>query len=94
MKQFTGYYAYLIKNIGNRNQLVGRFDYFDPNTKLSGDAAGRDIYYQTLTIAWQYYLNDNIRFSLNYDMPWNETNATFTEDIADNVLTIRMQAKF
>jgi phosphate-selective porin len=94
MKQFSGYYAYLIKNIGNRNQLVGRYDYLDPNTKLSGDAAGKDVYYKTLTLAWQYYLNDNIRFSLNYEMPWNETNSTYKEDIADNVFTIRMQAKF
>jgi phosphate-selective porin len=94
MKQFSGYYAYLIKNIGRRNQLVGRYDYLDPNTKLSGDAAGKDVYYKTLTLAWQYYLNDNIRFSVNYEMPWNETNTTYTRDIADNVFTIRMQAKF
>jgi phosphate-selective porin len=94
VKQFSGYYAYLIKNIGRKNQLVGRYDFLDPNTKLSGDAAGKDVYYKTLTLAWQFYLNDNIRFSLNYEMPWNETNATYKEDIADNVFTIRMQAKF
>jgi hypothetical protein len=94
LKQFSGYYAYLIKNIGKKNQLVGRYDYLDPNTKLSGDAAGKDVYYKTLTLAWQYYLNDNIRFSLNYEMPWNEKNATYKEDIADNVFSIRMQAKF
>ena len=70
------------------------YDYFDPNTRLSGDAAGKDIYYKTLTLAWQYYLNDNIRFSLNYEMPKNETNTTYPEDIEDNVFTIRMQAKF
>ena len=33
-------------------------------------------------------------FQLNYEMPENETNATYPEDIADNVFTIRMQAKF
>jgi phosphate-selective porin len=93
-KQFSGYYAYLIKNIGKKNQLAGRYDYLDPNTNLAGDAAGKDIYYKTLTVAWQYYLNDNIRFSLNYEMPRNETNATYTEDIKDNVFTVRMQAKF
>jgi len=93
-KQFSGYYAYLIKNIGNRNQLVGRYDYLDPNTKLSGDAAGKDIYYKTLTLAWQYYLNDNIRFSVQYEMPKNETNTSNPNDIADNVFSIRMQAKF
>ncbi len=74
IKKFSGYYAYLIKNIGKKNQFVARYDYFDPNTTLSGDAAGKDVYYKTLTLAWQYYLNDNIRFSLNYEMPKNETN--------------------
>jgi phosphate-selective porin len=93
-RQFAGYYAYFIKNIGKKNQFVARYDYFDPNTKLSGDAAKKDIYYKTLTLAWQYYLNDNIRFSLNYEMPKNETNSTYTKDIKDNVFGLRMQAKF
>jgi phosphate-selective porin len=94
MKEFSGYYVYLIKNIGKKNQLVGRYDYFDPNTKLSGDAAKNDIYYKTLDLAWQYYLNDNIRFSIQYEMPKNETNAANPKDIKDNVFSIRMQAKF
>jgi phosphate-selective porin len=93
-KQFSGYYAYLIKNIGPKNQLVGRYDYFDPNAKLSGDQAGKDIYYKTLAIAWQFYLNDNIRLSAQYAMPKNETNTANPKDIADNVFTLRLQAKF
>ena len=93
-KKFAGYYAYLIKNVGNKNQFVARFDYFDPNTSLSADAAGKDVYYNTLTLAWQYYLNDNIRFSMNYAIAKNETNTAYPEDIADNVFGIRMQAKF
>ena len=97
MKKFTGYYAYLIKNIGKKNQFVTRYDYFDPNTSVSGDAASLDVYYKTWAFAWQYYLNDNIRISVQYDMPKNEINSTspiFNKDIADNVFSIRMQAKF
>jgi phosphate-selective porin len=93
-KEFSGYYAYLIKNLGKKNQFVTRLDYFDPNTRLSGDGAGKDVYYTTITFAWQYYLNENIRFSLNYGIPRNETNATYPDDIEDNVFGIRMQAKF
>jgi phosphate-selective porin len=93
-REFSGYYAYLIKNIGKKNQFVTRLDYFDPNTHLSGDASGKDVYYTTITFAWQYYLNENIRFSLNYGIPKNETNATYPDDIEDNVFGIRMQAKF
>jgi phosphate-selective porin len=93
-KEFSGYYAYLIKNIGNRNQVIARYDYFDPNTKLSGESAGNDIAYKTLDIAWQFYLNDNIRLSVQYEMPKNETNTRNPSDKKDNVFSLRMQAKF
>jgi len=93
-RKFAGYYAYLIKNIGKKNQVVTRWDNFDPNTQLSGDGAGKDIMYNTLTLAWQYYLNDNIRLTLNYEMPFNEKNSTTPDQLKDNVLGIRVQAKF
>ena len=93
-RNFSGYYAYLIKNIGKKNQFVVRYDHYDPNTDLSGDDAAKEVSYNTLTLAWQYYLNDNIRITLNYDKPWNETNTTVTEDKKDNVLGVRIQAKF
>ena len=41
---FTGYYITLVKNIGPKNQFVARYDYYDPNTKLKGDAAGSSLY--------------------------------------------------
>ncbi|MGD0341638.1 MAG: porin [Bacteroidales bacterium] len=98
---FSGYYVYLIKNIGSKNQFVAKYDYYDPNTKLSGDAAGANVYYKTLTLAWQYYLNDNIRISVNYEMPQNEKSAsvkniagTGDTQLKDNTLGIRIQAKF
>lgn len=94
IKNFSGYYIYLIKNIGPRNQMIARYDYYDPNTKLSGDVAKNDLFYKTLTLSWQHYLNDFIRISLNYEMPKNETNATIPKDLKDNVLGIRIQAKF
>ena len=91
---FSGYYIYFIKNIGPKNQFVAKYDYYDPNTKLAGDASNSSIFYKTLTIAWQYYLNDNIRISLNYEMPKNEINASNPVDKKDNTLGVRIQAKF
>ncbi len=91
---FSGYYIYLIKNIGGHNQFVARYDYYDPNTRLGGDAACNSIYYKTWTLAWQYYLNDNIRITLNYEMPKNETNALNPTDKKDNTFGVRIQAKF
>lgn len=91
---FSGFYVYMVKNIGAKNQLVARYDYYDPNTKLSGDAAGNNLSYKTWTFAWQYYMNDNIRITLNYITPKNETNASNPSDLKDNVFTVRVQAKF
>jgi len=73
--------------------LVARYDFYDPNTDLAGNDAQKDLYYQTLSIAWQHYFNDNIRISVNYEMPKNETNADYN-DLKDNVLGIRIQASF
>jgi phosphate-selective porin len=101
IRNFSGYYIYLIKNIGNKNQFVARYDFYDPNTKLSGDNAKSDFYYKSWNLAWQYYLNDNIRISLNYDMPVNEkdsavknANGIVTSQLKDNTFTVRVQAKF
>ena len=100
VRNFKGYYLYLIKNVGSKNQLVLKYDYYDPNTSLSGDAAKGEVAWKTYTVAWQYYLNDNIRISLQYEMPKYETNASRPGDYKDvtgvygNTLGIRVQAKF
>ena len=39
-RNFNGYYVYLIKNIGKRNQVAVRYDYYNPNTKLAADQIG------------------------------------------------------
>ena len=94
VKNFNGYYLYLIKNIGSKNQLVARYDYYDPNSKLSGDATKNDIYYKTWSVSWQHYLNDNIRISLQYEMPKNEINKSYPKQLDDNTFSARIQAKF
>jgi phosphate-selective porin len=110
IRNFSGYYVYLIKNLGLKNQLVGKYDFYDPNTKLSGDEvkSSSDLSFSTVTIAWQHYLNDNIRISLQYEMPKNENSANVKTDkllnknpntpydhnLADNTFSVRIQAKF
>jgi hypothetical protein len=39
-RNFSGFYVYLVKNIGKRNQFTVRYDKFDPNTKLAGADLG------------------------------------------------------
>lgn len=94
LRNFEGYYIYLIKNVGPKNQVVARYDFYDPNITLEGDAAGNDLYFKTWSLAFQHYLNDFIRISLNYEIPSNEINASNPADRKDNVLGVRIQAKF
>lgn len=103
-KGIMGYYVYLIKNIGAYNQFALKYDSYDPNTKLSGDDIGAkvgsssaDIAYNTLTVAWHNYWDDNVRITFAYEIRMNEkTNklSGYKEDLKDNTLTIRFQTKF
>lgn len=129
---FSGYYIYFIKNLGKKNQFAMRYDYYDPNTDITGkdvtikkytstDAttlksktSGKsDLATGTLSLALHHYFDDNLRISLNYDIVTNEkvgTSGALTESytnndgtkgtldyskvINQNVLTLRIQAKF
>jgi len=121
-RNFSGYYVYLIKNIGKHHQIAARYDYYDPNTKLASDQIGvakwdanvktvvsdkwtyagtdpvvatdaqiktvvvnnlksgtADIKYQTITLAYTYFFDDNIKIMLGYEIPMNKkvgVNAT------------------
>jgi len=101
VRNFSGYYLYFIKNVGLNNQFVAKYDFYDPNTKLAGDDAKTEVWYKTMTLAWLYYLNDNIRITAQYEMPQNEisssvknANGIVTSQLKDNTFSIRIQAKF
>jgi len=131
---FSGYYLYFIKNLGNKNQFAFRYDYYDPNTDITGkdvtiakytsaDATTlksrtsdkKDLATSTFGLALHHYFDDNLRISLNYDIVQNEkvgSAGLLTEDytkadgtkvvkgldyskvINQNLLTLRIQAKF
>jgi len=130
---FAGYYLYFIKNLGKKNQFAFRYDYYDPNTDITGkdvkvikftsaDAtlasrtSGKsDLATSTFSLALHHYFDDNLRITLNYDIVQNEkvgSAGLLTEDytkvdgtkvvkgldyskvINQNMLTLRIQAKF
>jgi len=49
--KFAGYYLYLIKNLGKKNQFAFRYDYYDPNTDISGKDVSINGYAATATTA-------------------------------------------
>jgi phosphate-selective porin len=55
-----------------------------------------DIRFTTLGMGYTYYINEHIKLTLWYDRVWNERTRLpgFTQDVADNVLTTRLQYRF
>ena len=103
-RNFSGYYATLIKNVGKSHQAIVRYDVYDPNTKLAGNDVNNanELKYSTLTLSWQYFYDENVKIVAGYALPTNEksTNAALVgsdfanRDKKDNQFSIRIQAKF
>ncbi len=100
VRNVEGYYISLVKNLGKANAVSLRYDVFDPNTKLSGDAVTKkdDLKYNNWTSAWEYFFNANIKLMASYTMPINEKSqnagADYKQDKHDNIFTLRFQASF
>ncbi len=102
IRDFNGYYLTLVKNIGVSHQFAVRFDSWDPNKHLSGDAVSvvNDLKYDSWSFSWQYFYDDNIKVVAGYSLPINEKSAhpslkgEYAKDKTDNTFTIRIQAKF
>lgn len=109
-RKVSGFYVNYVQNIGNSNQLVVKYDEFDPNTEVEGSDIGAakstltkaDIKYSTLGLGWIYHWNANVKFVAYYELVKNEeinsaaagSLASYTKDVKDNVFTFRVQYKF
>jgi phosphate-selective porin len=105
IRNFDGAFLYLIQNLANENwQLVLKYDWYDPNTNVSGEEIGSpttnftraDVKFSTLGIGLTRYFSENLKMLAYYDVVRNEKAALdgFYTDRDDNILTIRMQLKF
>lgn len=105
IRNFNGAYFYFLQQLFNtKNQLVIKYDWYDPNTKVSGNEIGAagsnfsaaNIKYSTLNIGYVNYLTDNVKLLLYYAMVTNEKTqlVNYTSDVKDNMLTCRLQFRF
>lgn len=104
LRDFNGGFFYYLQNIvNNKHQFVMKYDWYDPNIHAKGmeikpgmNFSEADVRYNTLGMGYVYYLNDHFKVTTWYDMVKNEETALpgYTEDIEDNVLTVRVQYKF
>jgi hypothetical protein len=85
-RNFAAGYIYLIQNIGEtKNQLVVKYDWYDPNTKVSGKEitakngtvktflTASDIRFSTLGLGWNYRFNPQVKLTAYYEIVKNET---------------------
>jgi hypothetical protein len=83
-RELAGWYVYYVQNVGDRDQVVVKYDEYDPNTKVAAadflptntsGATGltpADIKYSTLGVGLVHYWDDNVKFMLYYEIISNE----------------------
>lgn len=104
-RTFNGAYLYFVWGIlQSKHQVIVKYDWFDPNTKVQGDEinsakkhSGADVKYSTLGLGWAYRWDNNVKLTAYYDLVKNETSAnlaSINKDLKDNVFTLRLQFRF
>jgi len=104
-RNFNGAFFYFLQNIINtHHQLLLKYDWYDPNTKVSKDEIGEtgtnltaaDIKYSTLGVGYAYYFNDHVKAIAYYEFVKNESTLLpgYAVDLDDNVFTLRFQFRF
>ena len=105
VRKFRGAYFYFLQNILNKNnQLIIKYDWYDPNTMVAKNDIGAldsktsaaDIKYNTLGIGFLHHFNENLRVVLYYSIVKNEKTllTAYTNDVKDNIFTTRIQFRF
>jgi hypothetical protein len=105
IRNFNGAFFYFIQDIVNpKNQLLLKYDWYDPNSKVSGREIGKpgtnlyegDIKYSTLGMGYGRLLTTNVRLTLYYEIVTNESTLLtgYTTDVKDNLFTARLQFRF
>lgn len=105
VRKFNGAYFYILQNIFNpHHQLIAKYDWYDPNSKVSGDDVGKpgtslsatDIKYSTLGFGYIHHVNENLKLVLWYEKVTNEKTLLngYTSDLKDDVFTFRLQFRF
>lgn len=103
IRNFNGGYFYLLQTFLKKHQVFLKYDWYDPNKKVSGkeiSSAGNfsaaDIRYDTFGAGYIFYPNDNLKIVLYYDHPVNEKSGiqNYSMDLNDDTYTVRVQFRF
>ena len=104
IRDFTGGYVMLVQSLGKSPlAIVGKYDWYDPNTKISKDDVGQggttlaDLSQNTLGFGAIWYMNVALRLTGYYEINRNEKSANvegMTKDLKNDLFTLRLQYKF
>ncbi|MEK7249603.1 MAG: hypothetical protein AAB209_04190, partial [Bacteroidota bacterium] len=78
-RDFSGWYINYVQNIGDKEQVVVKYDVYDPNTNVeasnftpNSNLTVADIKYSTLGFGFIHHWDANIKFVLYYEIVKNE----------------------
>lgn len=99
LRDMNGGYVYFLQNVlKTRHQIVLKYDWYDPNTKISGNEIGTgantgaaDVMFSTWGVGWIYRWNGHVRITAYYDFVKNEVSNAPAALVANN--TIKTWAK-
>ncbi len=105
IRKFDAAFFYFLQNIFNEKwELMAKYDWYDPNIKVESTEIGKagtnitgaDIRFNTFGFGMTRYFTGNFKVLAYYDLVKNEETALagFTEDLKDNIFTIRLQLRF
>jgi hypothetical protein len=105
IRPFDGAFLLFLQSLGNsKNELMVKYDWYDPNRKVKGAAIGvnggnfnaADIRFNTLGTGLTHYFSDRVKFLVYYSFVKNENTsiAGFEQDLKDNVFTARFHFRF
>ncbi len=103
-RNFNGAYFTFVQTLNSTdNQLIFKYDWYDPNTKISGKQvaaangfSGADVRFDTFGFGFLHHFNPHLKAVMYYDMIKNEKTSlpNYATDLDDNILTIRTQFYF
>jgi len=103
-RNFNGAYFYLLHTFLKKHQIFFKYDWYDPNTKVSGSHINpsqgfstADIRYDTFGCGYILYLNENVKIVFYFEHPMNEKTSNicgYTRDRKDDTYTCRVQFRF
>ena len=103
-RNFSGAYLTLVQTLNSTdNQLILKYDYYDPNTKVKGKTinvnqglSSADVRFDTFGFGFLHHFNTHFKAVIYYDMIKNESTDIegYENDRKDNVFTLRTQFYF